>query len=156
VESSTGNIPLDLQFQLRVYPSRNGVELLVVGPDGSCYSTLYLQWLWTYLIPVFEIPYNVGDQGTAMVNGDNCTVWQTTWNWYDNFAELYVRIKDNILVQMTIPEPFGHGLATVTLTKILPTVDPATYARPDVCVETMTWNPSFASHLPWDWCDPFC
>jgi len=156
IESSTGNIPLDIQFEFRLYPSRTGLELLQVGPDGSCYSYIFVQWIFTFLIPQWEIPYNAGEQGTAIVNGDNCTVWQTTYNWYEHFSELYVRNSDHTLVQVTLPEPFGHGLATITLSDIKPGVNPSAYSRPSDCVETMTWNSAWESHLPWDWCDPFC
>jgi len=156
IESTTGNIPMDVQFELRLFPSMNGVELLQVGPQGECYSYIFLQWLWTYLAPQFEIPYDSGEQGPAVVNGEACTVWQTTWNWYDNFAELYVRDSDHVLVQLTIPEPFGHGLATITFTNIKTHVNPSSYSRPSTCVETMTWNPSWESHLPWAWCYPYC
>jgi len=156
IESSSGNIPIDVQFELRLSPSFNGVELLQVGPQGGCYSYVFFQWLWTIFAPQFEIPYDSGEQGPAIVNGDACTVWQTTYNWYDNFAELYVRNSDHMLVRLTIPEPFGHGLATVTFTNIEPHVNPNAYARPPSCVETMTWNPSWESHLPWGWCFPIC
>jgi len=156
LESTTGNIPIDVQFELRISPSYNGVELLQVGPQGGCYSYVFLQWLWMVLIPQFEIPYDCGEQGPAVVNGDPCTVWQTTYNWYENFAELYVRDSDHVLVQLTIPEPLGHGLATITFTEIETHVNPNAYSRPTSCVETMTWNPSWESHLPWAWCYPFC
>jgi len=151
IESSTGNIPLDLQMEWRLSPSFNGVDFMQVGPDGNCYNYVFFQWLWTYFVPHFEIPYDSAQQGSAVVNGDKCTVWQTTWNWYDQFAELYIRDSDHVLVQLTVPEPFGHGLATVTLTDIKPTVNPNAYSRPPNCVETMTWNPSWESHLPWYW-----
>jgi len=156
LESTTGNIPINLQFEWRLSPSYNGVDFMQVGPNGNCYNYVFLQWLWTYLVPQYEIPYNVGQQGSAIVNGDKCTVWQTTWNWYDRFAELYVRDSDHMLVQLTIPEPMGHGLATLTFTNIIPTVTPNAYARPPNCIETMTWNPSWESHLPWGWCFPYC
>lgn len=155
MDTITGNIPLGFSFELRVYPSRNGIELLQVG-NGNCYSYIFLQWLWTYLIPQFELPYNVAEQNPVVINGDNCTVWQTTWNWYQSFAEIYVRDSDHVVVRLTVPEPFGHGLADVTLTEIVTKVNPSSYSRPDKCVETMTWNPEWESHLPWDWCNPFC
>jgi len=155
LDTITGNIPLGFSFELRVYPSRNGIELLQVG-NGNCYSYIFLQWLWTYLIPQFELPYNVAEQNPVVINGDNCTVWQTTWNWYQSFAEIYVRDSDHVVVRLTVPEPFGHGLADVTLTEIVTKVNPSSYSRPDKCVETMTWNPEWESHLPWDWCNPFC
>jgi len=156
IESTTGNIPIDLQIELRVSPSYNGVDLMQVGPDGSCYNYVFLQWLWTYLVPQYEIPYDAANQGSTVVNGDKCTVYQTTWRWYDQFAELFIRDSDHMLVQMTAPEPFGHGLCTITLSDVVPSVSPSAYSRPTGCVETMTWNPSWESHLPWYWCGPFC
>jgi len=156
IDTITGNIPINLQMELRLHPSYHGVELLQVGPDGNCYSYVFFQWLWTFLIPNFEIPYDSALQGTDIINGDVCSVWQTTWNWYESFAELYVREKDNVLVRLTIPEPFGHGFANVTLTEIVTSVNPSTYSRPATCVDTMVWNHNWDSHLPWYWCDPFC
>jgi len=156
IDTITGNIPLNLQLELRIHPSYHGVELIQVGPDGNCYSYVFFQWLWTYLVPNFEIPFDAGTQGTVNINGDVCTVYQTTWNWFESFAELFVREKDHVLVQLTIPEPFGHGFANVTLTEIVTSVSPSSYSRPDTCVDTMVWNPSWDSHLPWDWCSPIC
>jgi len=159
VSKIEGNIPIDLQFEARMSPTRNGIEFLQVGPDKkSCYSYLFLQWIFSLLIPQFQIPYDSINMDPAKVNGDLCSVWQTTYQWYGmNPSILYVRQSDNTLVQMTLPEPFlGMGMATLTLSNVKDSVDPSLYSRPDSCIETMTWNPSWQSHLPWDWCDPWC
>jgi len=157
IDTIQGNIPLDVKFNWRLNPTRYGVEFVQVSPDShNCYSYVFLQWLFTYLVPNFEVPYDCAEEPSVVINGDACSVWQTTYNWYDRFAELYVRDSDHQLVQLTIPEPFGHGLATITLTNIASKVNPASYATPDNCVNTMTWNPSWESHLPWDWCGLFC
>jgi len=156
LDTITGNVPFNLQFALRIYPDRNGIEFLQVGPDGSCYSYLYLQWIWTYLFPIFQIPYDADYRGTAQVNGDTCSSWKTTWQWYDHFAELYVRESDNVLIQSTIPDPISYAPSTFTLSNVQGTVSPSTYSRPNNCAEIMNWSTSFASHLPWAWCYPWC
>jgi hypothetical protein len=155
LDTITGNVPIDLQLSFRIYPDRNGIEFLQVGPDGSCYSYLYLQWLWTYLIPGFEIPYDANYIGSVVINGDSTTAWQTTWQWRTYWAELYVRDKDHVLVQSIIPDPFSLTPCPLTFTDITGVVPPSTYSRPD-CAELMNWSPNFASHLPWAWCFPFC
>jgi hypothetical protein len=155
----TGNIPLDLQFEFRIYPWKNGIEWLQVGPNGKdCYAYIFLQWIFTFLIPQFQLPIDSIPMDPAKVNGDLCSVWQTTYEWYgDSPSILYIRQSDNTLVQMTLPEPFlGFGMATLTLSNVQDVVPPSRYSRPDTCVNTMTWNPSWQSHLPWDWCDPYC
>jgi hypothetical protein len=156
LDSTTGNIPWDLQIGFHIYPDRNGVEFLQVGPDGSCYSYLYLQWLWTYLVPVYEIPWSSTYAGTARVNGDTCTVWKTTWNWYNNAAELYVRERDRVIVQSLIPDPISYAPSLLTFSNIQGTVNPSGYGRPSGCAEIMNWSPDFESHLPWDWCGLWC
>jgi hypothetical protein len=156
LDTITGNIPFDLQVSFHIYPDRNGVEFLQVGPDGSCYSYLYLQWLWTYLIPIYEIPWDATYTGTARVNGDTCTVWKTTWNWYGNAAELYVRESDRVIVQSLVPDPVSYSPSLLTFSNIQGTVNPSAYGRPSGCVETMNWSPNWESHLPWDWCGFFC
>jgi len=155
----TGNIPLDLQFEFRFYPWKNGIEFIQVGPNGKdCYAYLFVQWIFTCLIPQFQIPLDSIPLDPARVNGDLCSVWQTTYEWYGQSPSiLYIRNTDNTLVQMTLPEPFlGFGMATLTLSNVKDSVPPSRYSRPDTCVNTMTWNPSWQSHLPWDWCDPYC
>jgi len=156
LDTITGNVPFNLQFSIRVYPDRNGIEFLQVGPDGSCYSYLYLQWIWTYLFSVFEIPYNADYRGTVKVNGDTCSAWKTTWEMYDIFAVLYVRESDNVLIQGTLPDPLSYAPSPFTLSNVQGTVNPSTYSRPNNCAELMNWSPSFASHLPWGWCFPWC
>jgi hypothetical protein len=158
LDSTSGNIPWDLQIGFHIYPDRNGIEFLQVGPDGSCYSYLYLQWLWTYLIPVYEIPWSSTYAGTARVNGDTCTVWKTTWNWYNNAAELFLREKDRVIVQALIPDPVSFAPSLLTFTNVQGTVNsgPSGYGRPSSCAEIMNWSPDFESHLPWDWCGLFC
>jgi len=156
LDTITGNIPLDLQVSFRIYPDRNGVEFLQVGPDGSCYSYLFLQWFWTYLVPSFEIPYTANYIGNVIINGDSTTAWQTTWNWRSYFAELYVRDKDHVLVQSLIPDPLSLTPCPLTFSDVSGNVPPSTYSRPDNCAEIMNWSPNFASHLPWAWCYPWC
>jgi len=154
-----GNIPLDLQTEFRLYPSMNGIEWLQVGPDKKlCYSYFFVQYIFTFLLPQFQIPYDSINLDPEKVNGDLCSVWQTTYQWYGNAPSiLYIRNSDNTLVQMTLPEPFlGMGMATLTLSNVNGQVDPSLYDRPAGCIETTTWNPSWQSHLPWDWCDPWC
>jgi len=157
--SITGNIPIDLAFEWRLYPSMNGVEWLQVSPDGvNCYSYIFLQWLWTFFIAPFEIPYDSISLPPVIINGDLCNVWQTTYQWYGQYAStLYVRVSDNTLVQATVPEPFlGFGMADITLTNIQMGANPNSYSRPSTCVSTMKWNSNWDSHLPWYWCDPWC
>jgi len=159
VTSVTGNIPMDVQFEFRIYPSMNGIEWLQVGPNGNdCYSYVFLQWLWTYFLAPFQIPFDSVPQQPVVVNGDMCSVWQTTYQWYGQQpSTLFVRNSDNALVQLTVPEPFlGHGMSIITLTNIVNSVNPNSYSRPATCVQTMKWNPSWNSHLPWYWCDPWC
>jgi len=156
LDTITGNVPFDLQLSFRIYPDRNGIEILQVGPDGSCYSYLYLQWLFTYLIPIYEIPYDASYKGTVKINGDTCSGWTTTWNWYQNFAELYVRDSDNVLIESIIPDPISYSPATFLLTDVKGTVDPSTYSRPENCADLLNWSNNFESHLPWAWCYPFC
>jgi len=156
LDSMTGNIPIDLKISFRIYPDRNGIEFLLVGPDGSCYSYLFLQWLWTYLIPVFEVPYDANFVGNVTINGDASTAWQTTWQWGIYYAELFVREKDHVLVQALIPDPFTAVPSPLILSDISGTVPPLSYSRPDTCAELLNWSPNFASHLPWAWCFPFC
>jgi hypothetical protein len=156
LDKISGNVPVDLQFGFHIYPDRNGVEFLQVGPDGSCYSYLYLQWLWTYLFPIFEVPYTSEYKGTVIINGESCSWWITSWTWYENYAELYVRNSDHVLVQSTIPDPFSHSTSILTLSNVVGTVPPSSYSRPSTCAEILNWSPNWESHLPWAWCYPFC
>jgi hypothetical protein len=156
LDAVTGNIPFDLQVGFHIYPDRNGIEFLQLSPDGSCYSYLYLQWLWTYLIPVYEVPWTSTYTGTARVNGDTCTVWKTTWNWYDNAAVLYVRESDHVIVQSLVPDPVSFSPSLLTFSNVQGTVNPSGYGRPSTCSEMMNWSPDFESHLPWDWCGLWC
>jgi len=157
ITSQTGNLPINIQFEFRLYPSANGIQFIQVGPDGTnCYSYFFFQWIVWLLVPQFEIPYNTAQEPPVIINGEKCSVWQTTYNWFQDYSELFVRESDNTLVQVTLPEPLGQGLATVVLTDIQTTVPPSAYAKPDTCVETVDWNAHWDSHLPWDWCDPYC
>jgi len=156
LDTITGNIPFDLKVALVISPDRNGVDFLQEGPDGSCYSYLYLQYIWTYLVPIFEIPYTSVYLGTIKVNGDTCSAWQTTWNWYQNFAVLYVRESDNVLVQSLVPDPVSFAPNFFTISQVQGSVPPSIYARPNTCAEILDWSNNFEAHLPWAWCYPYC
>jgi len=95
--SITGNIPLDLQMEWRMYPDRNGIEFLQVGPDKTkCYSYLFLQFLWTFLLPQFQIPYDSIPMGSATINGDLCSVWQTTYRWFGENPSMCISVIQTI------------------------------------------------------------
>jgi len=156
IDSSTGNIPFDIQTSFHIYPDRNGIELLQIGPDNSCYSYIYFQWIFTLLLPIFEVPWDATFQGSVIVNGDTCSVYQTPW-FYENAAVLYVRDSDHVVVESTIPDPLSWAPnARLILSNVKGVVPPSTYGRPPVCEDLLNWSSNFASHLPWDWCDPYC
>jgi len=156
IDSSTGNIPFDIQTSFHIYPDRNGVELLQVGPDNSCYSYIYFQWIFTLLLPIFEVPWDATYQGSVTVNGDTCSVYQTNW-FYSNAAVLYVRDSDHVVVESLIPDPLSWAPnARLIFSNVKGAVPPSTYGRPPVCEDLLNWSSNFASHLPWDWCEPYC
>jgi len=152
VDSITGSFPFDLQAEIRIFPSRGGFDIIGVGPNGqSCYDYIFFQWLWSILLPQYQIPpYSV--QGPDQkVNGVDCTVWS-----FSNPATmLFVRKSDNTLIQISSYfQSFGYS--TVTLYNVQPTVSPSQYSRPSTCIEILGWSHNWASHLPWGWCDPYC
>jgi len=102
------------------------------------------------------VPYDAEYRGTVTINGDTCSWWKTTWNWYENYAELYVRNSDHVLVQAIIPDPISYAPSAFTLSNVQGGVSPSTYSRPTVTAEIMNWSPNWESHLPWAWCYPFC
>jgi len=153
---TTGLIPYSLEAGLIFSPDRNGVELLGVSPEDECYSYIYFQWLWTYLVPPFQIPYDSFYLGTQKIRGDLCTVWQLpSYNIWAFSA--YVRVSDNMVVRAIVPDPYFNGQQSVLdLYDVSHNVDPSLFNRPAVCAELMNWNPSWQSHLPWAWCFPYC
>jgi len=52
IDSTTGNIPLDLTMEWRINPSMNGIEWLQVGPDGSCWSYVF----FAMALDIFSFP----------------------------------------------------------------------------------------------------
>jgi len=156
-----GAIPFSLQTGLVIHPDRNGIEFLTVDPEGDCYSLFFLQWFWTYLLPPFEVPPDAVRQGEAIINGDKCSIWNYWWGDFylsSRSVTLYIRESDGAIVRgLGFDDPtWTNQFADFTLTDIELSVDPSLYSRPNTCVETMTWNPNFDSHLPWYWCMPLC
>jgi len=152
----SGAIPFDLKTGLIAHPGNNGVEFLIADPEGDCWSIIYFQWLWTYLLPPFQIPHDAAYVGEAVINGDKCSIWNYWWGYRS--VTIFVRESDGALVKgLHFDDPtWTNQGGNWVLKNLKMSVDPSIYARPASCVETMTWNPSFQSHLPWYWCDPFC
>jgi len=152
VDSITGSWPFDLQFEMRISPSRGGFDIIGVGQsNGQCYDYIFFQWIWSILLPQYQIPPYSVQSPDQKVNGVECSVW--------NFANpptiLYVRKSDNTIIQ--ISSNFQtFGFSTVTLSNIQTTVNPSLYARPPSCIEILGWSHNWASHLPWGWFGPFC
>jgi len=149
VDSIQSGTTFDLQTEFRVSPSRTGWDLLQVGPDGNCHDYMFFQWIWSILLPNFQIPPFAVQMPNQKVNGYLCSVWSF------GDAMLYVRIYDSIIVQFEAQfSTFGY--TTVTFSNLKDTVDPARYSRPSTCVEILGWSHNWASHLYWGWCGPFC
>jgi len=155
-DNINGAIPFVLQGGLIIHPSTNGIEWLIASPEGKCWSLLYLQWLWTFLLPPYQIPPDASFTGEAVINGDKCSIWN--YYWGGRSITVFVRESDGAIVKgLHFEDPtWTHQGANWILSNIKLSVDPSIYARPAECAETMTWNPSFSSHLPWYWCVPFC
>jgi hypothetical protein len=151
MDSITGSFPFDLQAELRISPSRGGFDFIGVGPNGQCYDYIFFQWLWSILLPQYQIPPSAIQSPDQKVNGVLCAVW----SYSSPPTMLYVRKSDNTLIQISSNfQTFGYS--TVTLFNVQTTVSPSSYARPSTCTEILGWSHNWASHLPWGWCDPFC
>jgi hypothetical protein len=151
VDSISGSWPFDLQAELRISPSRGGFDFIGVGPNGQCYDYIFFQWLWSIILPQYQIPPYAIQSPDQKVNGVECSVW--------SFASpptiIYVRKSDNTLIQMSSSfQTFGYS--TVTLYNVQTVVNPSSYSRPSTCTEILGWSHNWASHLPWGWCEPFC
>jgi len=108
-----------------------------------------LQWIFSYLLPQFQLSYASQQVNDQRVNGDLCTVWQ-------NYGGLYfVRKSDNTLVQINY-QTSGSSFFVVTLSNVKGTVDPNRYSKPSTCIDLLNWNTNWQSHLPYGWCFPFC
>jgi len=130
------------------------MELLLVSPEGKCYGIFFVQWIFSFLLPPYAIPPDATYLGKAVVNGDSCTVWNYWWGYHR--LNIFVREKDGVAVKGQHFENSFGNLNNWELTNIKLSVDPSLYDRPASCVETDTWNPSWQSHLPWEWCLPIC
>jgi len=151
VDSVTGSWPFDVQFEMRVSPSRGGFDIIGVGSNGQCYDYIFFQWIWSIILPQYQVPPYSVQSPDQKVNGVECSVW----SFADPPTILYVRKSDNTLIQMSSTfQTFGYS--TVTLSNIQTTVNPSLYSRPSSCIEILGWSHNWASHLPWGWCDPFC
>jgi len=143
-----GQVPLFLQTTFIVTPDRDGIEILQYGKDGPCWSYLYLQWLWTYLIPQFKLPKDIMFIGTRMIDGKKANGW-----YLDKWSEgtnIWIRDGDNAIVLIE------YTYYTVKFSNIVLKVEANRYARPPQCAELNNWNHNFASHLFWGWCYPWC
>jgi len=150
-----GPVPFQLQTSFIISPNRDGIELLQVSPSGNCFSWFYLQWFWTFLVPPFSIPSDAAYMGQTTISGFQCSIW----NYYfqGRSLTLYVRSDGVPMKGINFEDPtWTNSGSTFVLSNIKLSVDPSEYARPKVCTETMTWNPSWQSHLPWYWCEPYC
>jgi hypothetical protein len=156
LDTITGNVPINLQTEFRIYPDLNGIEFLQFGPDGSCYSYIFFQYIFSYLLPVFQVPYDSNFVGNVTINGDASTAWQTTWQWKTYFAQLYIRDRDAVLIQALVPDPFSETPSPLIFSDFTGTVPPSSYARSAQCAPLLNWNHNFNSHLPWAWCFPWC
>jgi len=161
LENIDGPIPFSLKTGFIIYPDFDGIELLTVNPESDCYSVIFIQWFWTFLLPPYEMPPDAVRQGEAIINGDKCSIWNYWWgNFYlpSRSATLYIRESDGAIVRgIGFDDPtWTNQVVDFTLTNIQLGVDPALYARPSTCADTMSWSSSFDSHLPWYWCAPYC
>jgi len=152
IDSINGSLPFDLQAEFRVSPSRGGFDF--IGVNGqSCYDYIFFQWLWSILLPQYQIPPYAVQGPDQKVNGVDCSVWS-----FSNGGpptQLFVRKSDNTLIQLTTYFE-TLSFSTITLYNVVPTVNPAQYSRPSTCIEILGWSHNWASHLPWGWCDPYC
>jgi len=148
IEKLDGDVPLFLQTSFIVTPDRDGIEILQYGKEGSCWSYIYLQWLWTYLIPQYKLPKDVSYIGDQMIDGSLANGWFL--NRWEDGTNIWVRQKDNAIVYME------YRYYTIKFSNIILKVEPNRYARPPVCSELNNWSHNFASHLFWGWCFPWC
>jgi len=155
IEDFQGAIPFSLKTGVVISPDRNGFEILLMSPEGNCYGSFFIQWIFTFLLPPYQIPPDAIYMGTAVVDGFQCSVWNYYWGAHN--VNLYVRIADGVPIKGEHSLPYvGMTVSSWHLTDIQLSVNPALYSRPPSCVELDTWNPSFQSHLPWYWCSPIC
>jgi len=154
VDAISGSMPYDVQAEFRIAPSRHGIDFIGIGgAKDQCYDYIFFQWIFTILLPQYQIPPNSVQGPDQKVNGVDCSVW----TFYNGGPQtiLFVRKSDNTLMQLSTKFQ-SIGFSTVTLTNIQSSVNPDIYARPSTCIEILGWNRNWNSHLPWGWCSPFC